>query len=201
MKALIGALALLLSSPAVAHTIKTPVPASSWSGYHWAHTLGVHPAPVIKVGDNTKSGWKQRISKALDQWQAGGSVQFQMVPGAGLADCGFVYGTIQICEGPYGPTGWVAYTDVKTAGTTIVMARIRLNTDYFTQASWKSEGHKQSIICEELGNALGLQDVDRTMGNANKGSCLDYTSHPEDAPSDLAPSAADLLALRTLLYP
>jgi hypothetical protein len=92
--------------------------------------------------------------------------------------CTPFYGTVQVCSGNYGATGWAGYTQVWTSGTSIYQATIKLNDYYFSKPQYNNAAFRQQVACQEMGNALGLDDSDHNFGNLNLGSCMDYTNDP-----------------------
>jgi len=163
-----GALAAL--SPAQA----TLLP-QSWNGYHWAHTGNL----AIMIGSNTSSSWAPYLSTAEAKWSTDKYIDY--VPMAGMtsaSSCSPIYGTVQVCSGNYGATGWLGYTQVWTSGTQITEATIKLNDYYFSQAKYNTAAFRQQVTCQEMGNALGLDDLDHIYTNANQGTCMDYTNDP-----------------------
>ena len=51
--------------------------------------------------------------------------------------------------------------------------------------SW-SPGMRQLVMCQEVGHTFGLAHQDEVFGNANLGSCMDYTNRPFGPPNNLA---------------
>ena len=179
----------------------TTLPTQSWNGYHWAHTGSL----AIMVGNNTASKWAPYLATAEAAWSTDKYIDY--LPTAGMTNastCAGVYGTIQVCSGNYGATGWSGWTTVTTSGTQITGATIKLNDYYFNQAKYNNAAYFQQVICQELGNALGLQDADRTYTNANVGSCMDYTNDPSGTKgtngtlANIAPSTTDFSHLDTI---
>lgn len=176
----------------------TTLPTQSWNGYHWAHTGDL----AIMVGNNTASKWAPYLATAEAAWSTDQYIDY--LPTAGMTNgttCSGVYGTIQVCSGNYGATGWSGWTTVWTTGTSIYQATIKLNDYYFTQAKYNNPSYFQQVICQELGNALGLDDSDHSYTNANTGSCMDYTNDPSGTKgkngtlANVAPGATDFAHL------
>jgi hypothetical protein len=179
----------------------TTLPTQSWNGYHWAHTGNL----AIMVGNNTASKWSSYLSTAEAAWSTNQYIDF--VASAGMtsaSSCASVYGTIQVCSGNYGATGWSGWTTVTTSGTQITAATIKLNDYYFTQAKYNNAAYFQQVICQELGNALGLDDSDHNYTNANTGSCMDYSNDPSGTKGtngtlvNIAPNASDMTNLNAI---
>lgn len=168
-------LALSLAAIAGASPAGATLLPQSWNGYHWAHTGNL----AIMIGKNTSSVWAPYLSAAEAKWSSDKYIDY--VPIAGMtkaSTCAPVFGTVQVCSGNYGATGWLGYTQVWTSGTQINQATIRLNDYYFSQAKYNTAAFRQQVACQEMGNALGLDDVNRVYTNLNVGSCMDYTNDP-----------------------
>jgi len=174
------------------------LPTQSWNGYHWAHTGNL----AIMVGNNTSAKWASYLATAESVWSSDKYIDF--LPTAGMtsaSSCAGVYGTIQVCSGNYGATGWSGWTTVYTSGTSIYQATIKLNDYYFNQAKYNNAAYFQQVICQELGNSLGLNDSDHGYTNLNTGSCMDYTNDPSGTKgtngtlANTAPSASDVANL------
>lgn len=165
---------LALASAAFSPAHATLLP-QSWNGYHWAHTGNL----AIMIGSNTSSAWAPYLASAAAKWSTDKYIDY--VPTAGMtsaSSCGAVYGTVQVCSGNYGATGWLGYTQVWTSGTQIIEATIKLNEYYFSQSKYNTAAFRQQVTCQEMGNALGLDDLDHVYTNANQGTCMDYTNDP-----------------------
>ncbi len=185
---------LAASAPAGATTL----PTQSWNGYHWAHTGDL----AIMVGNDTASKWAPYLATAEAAWSTDKYIDY--IPTAGFTNpttCSAVYGTIQVCSGNYGATGWSGWTTVTTSGTQITAATIKLNDYYFTMAKYNNPAYFQQVICQELGNALGLDDSDHNYTNTNTGSCMDYTNDSSGTKgtngtlANTAPDASDFTNL------
>ena len=164
---------LVLAALAAAAPAGASLLPQSWNGYHWAHTGNL----AIMVGNNTAAKWAPYLAAAESRWSTDKYIDF--VPTAGMTSastCAGVYGTIQVCSGNWGATGWSGWTTVYTSGTSIYQATIKLNDYYFTSPKYNNAAYFQQVICQELGNALGLDDSDHNFGNLNAGSCMDYTN-------------------------
>jgi len=189
---------LVLAVLAAAAPGAATVPTQSWNGYHWAHTGNL----AIMVGNNTSAKWAAYLATAQATWSTDKYIDFlPMGAMTSATSCGAVYGTIQVCSGNYGATGWSGWTTVYTSGTSIYQATIKLNDYYFTQPKYNNAAYFQQVICQELGNALGLNDSDRIYTNLNTGSCMDYTNDASGTTgangtlANTAPSASDVTNL------
>jgi len=189
---------LVLAAFAAVAPVGATVPTQSWNGYHWAHTGNL----AIMVGNNTSTKWAPYLATAETDWSTDKYIDF--LPMAGMTNatnCAGVYGTVQVCSGNYGATGWSGWTTVYTSGTSIYQATIKLNDYYFNQPRYNNAAYFQQVICQELGNALGLDDSDHVYTNINTGSCMDYTNDSSGTLgtngtlANTAPSASDVTNL------
>ena len=173
------------------------LPAQSWNGYKWARTGPL----AIKLGDNVSAVWKPYLATAATQWSAVDNIDFVQVVGATTpATCGAIYGTVQVCSGNYGATGWLGYTNVWLGAGFISKATIRLNDYYYTQPKYDTAAWRAQGACHEAGHALGLAHTNDVRNNANTGSCMDVTADPSGLLSgyllaNTAPNATDFAAL------
>nr|WP_295662548.1 PEPxxWA-CTERM sorting domain-containing protein [Polymorphobacter sp.] len=188
-----------LAAALVAPAAGSAIPTQSWNGYRWGRTGAI----VINVGDNYGAVWKPFTTKAMAQWSVAPAISMASTAGSTTSACNMVYGTIQMCSGNYGATGWLGYTNVQTSSGYIVMATIRLNDYYFSQPKYDTAAWRAETACQELGNALGLQDSDHVTTNANTGSCMDYTNSPTGGGNygtleNLQPSSSDMKNLNAI---
>jgi len=170
----------------------------SWNGYHWART----GALAIMLGDNVSAAWDPYVSAAATQWSADQHIDFVQSAGMTSAStCGPVYGTVQVCNGNYGATGWLGYATVWTSGSYIVQGTVKLNEYYFAQAKYNTPGYRALVACQEIGHTLGLAHADTNYTNLNLGTCMDYTNDPTGTKgtngtlANLAPSVTDFTNL------
>ena len=147
----------------------------SWNGWRWSHTGNLN----LLLGDNVSAAWDSYLRSAATQWSADKYIDFQVTSGMTSAStCAPVYGTVQACSGNYGATGWLGYATVWTSNNRIVEATVKLNDYYFNQAQFNNFGFRSETMCQEVGHTLGLSHLDVNFGNANLGTCMDYTNDP-----------------------
>lgn len=193
-KFVLGLAALVAAMPASA------LPAQSWNGYRWARTANL----AIKIGDNVSAAWDPYLAAAAQQWSAAALIDFVPVAGTSVATtCGGVYGTVQVCSGNYGATGWLGYTSVWLGGGFINKVTIKLNDYYFSQPKYNTEAWRAQTVCHEGGHALGLAHTNDVRTNANTGSCMDVTNDPSGllagyGLANIAPNAVDFAALAAI---
>jgi len=147
----------------------------SWNGWRWAHTGTLN----ILLGDNVSPAWDSYLRSAATAWSADKYINFQVTSGmTSAASCTPVYGTVQACSGNYGATGWLGYATVWTSGSRIVEGTVKLNDYYFNQAQFNTAAFRSQTACQEIGHTLGLAHLDVNFGNANLGTCMDYSNDP-----------------------
>ena len=174
-------------------------PVQSWNGYHWARTGELS----LALGDNVSSTWKPFFTTAATQWSAANNIDFAPTVGSTTATaCGPVYGTVQVCSGNYGATGWLGYATVWTGGGFVNQATVKLNDYYFGQAKYNTDAWRAMTACQEIGHTLGLAHNDTITTDLNKGTCMDYTNDPTGTVNrgngtlaNTVPGASDFAAL------
>jgi hypothetical protein len=195
-----GLCALLTSALGAVPASATLLP-QSWNGWRWARTGQLK----IQVGNNVSAAWTPYLQASAATWSKTPNIDYIMTAGKSTGTgCRASIGTVQVCNGNYGANGWLGYTTVWTSGGSIVQATIQFNDYYFQQARYNNTAFRTYIACQEMGNALGLQDSDRIYNNANTGSCMDYTSDASgklgiNGPlANTAPSASDFKNLAAI---
>lgn len=199
-----GALALGVAAAA----LSMPASAShSWGGYHWSKGSG---ELAVAVGDNVSSVWDPYLQLAVNgaNVSVDGTVTFK--PGwnqstviqsplrAGSSDprrCRAVAGTIQVCNNTYGRTGWLGIASIWLSGGHISQGTTKLNDTYYNTAQYNTPAWRRLVMCQEIAHDYGLDHQDEEFGNANLGSCMDYTNAPGGGgsygPSNEYPNAHD----------
>lgn len=186
----------LLAAPAAAVT-------QSWNGYKWARTGQLS----VRVGDNVSSVWDPYLDTATAQWSRARNID--LIPATGqrlmsALSCKPSFGRIQACSANYGATGWLGYTNVWLSRGFIVQATVRLNDYYFSRPQYNTAAWRSMTACHELGHSVGLDHNNGIRGDANKGSCMDYTNDPSGrrgtngTRANTAPGATDFAALNAI---
>jgi hypothetical protein len=196
--ALICAFFAATCGPLVPASATTLLP-QSWNGYKWSRTGKL----AIPLKTNVSAAWVPYVTTAAAAWSTDVNIDYVVSAGnvAGASTCAASYGTLQVCNANYGATGWVGYTQVWTVNNYIVQATVKLNEYYFSQAKYNTVAYRQLVACQELGNALGLDDADHNFTNSNLGTCTDYTNDPTGTKgtngtlANLTPSKTDFANL------
>lgn len=183
----------LVAGAAVA-AIATPVLAGhSWSTYHWKRTTAELTVPV---GDNVDSRWDSFLVTAVNDWNQSAYIQSPLVAGStNPKNCRGVAGTIQVCNGNYGQTGWLGIASISISGGHISQGTTKLNDTYFNTAQYNTPSWKALVMCQEIGHDYGLGHQDEDFNTDNTSSCMDYTNKPA---GNEHPDAHDFEQLATI---
>jgi hypothetical protein len=158
----------------------------SWGGYHWAGGS----LRAINVGDNVSGAWDAYLTEAIDDWNHPGTFGWNDAPviylqpsggGTNPKNCRPTAGRIEVCNSSYGKTNWLGIATVWINGGHITQATTKLNDTYFNTATYNTPAWRRLVTCQEVAHDFGLGHQDENFDNANKGSCMDYTSDPSGA--------------------
>jgi len=149
----------------------------SWGGYHWARTSNPF---TLKLGDNVSTAWDPYLSTTSSDWSVSTVLDTTIVAGsANPRNCRPTAGRVQVCNAPYGNTGWLGVAQIWiTGGVHITQAAVKVNDTYFNTATYNTSAWRNMVMCQEVGHTLGLDHQDTNFYNANLGTCMDYTSDP-----------------------
>ena len=166
----------LVAGAAVA-AVATPVLAShSWGTYHWKRTTSQLTVPV---GDNVDSRWDSYLVTAVNDWNQSTVIQSPLVAGStNPKNCRGVAGTIQVCNGNYGQTGWLGIASISISGGHISQGTTKLNDTYFNTAQYNTPSWRALVTCQEIGHDYGLGHQDENFSTDSTNSCMDYTNQP-----------------------
>ncbi|RPH54448.1 hypothetical protein EHM82_06840, partial [bacterium] len=176
----------------------------SWGGYHWARTSNPF---TLKVGDNVDANWDAYLDEAIADWSASSVLDLTKVAGGTAPkSCRPTAGRIEACNAKYGNTGWLGIAQIWLSGGHISQAITKLNDTYFNTATYNTPAWRRLVTCQEIAHDFGLDHQDETFGNANLGSCMDYTDDPDGGaggassndPSNEHPNAHDFDQLVTI---
>lgn len=148
----------------------------SWGSYHWARTA--NPL-ALKLGDNVSSVWDSYLASASTDWTASDVLDTTVVAGAtNPKNCKAVRGRVEICNSRYGNNGWLGLASIWASGDHITQGTVKFNDTYFAAGKYNTPAWRQSVVCQEVGHALGLDHQDEVFTNLNLGTCMDYSNDP-----------------------
>lgn len=151
----------------------------AWSTYHWRRTT-VQITPPIH--NNVSATWDPYLDRAVADWNT--SVVIESPYGSAYGPissakrCTSATGKIEVCNTTYGQNGWLGIAGISLSGGHIVKGYTKLNDTYFNTAKYNTPEWRRMVACQEIGHDYGLAHVDETFGNANQGTCMDYTNAP-----------------------
>ncbi|MEK7507647.1 MAG: hypothetical protein AAB602_01000 [Patescibacteria group bacterium] len=150
----------------------------SWGPYHWARTSNPF---ALKLGDNVSgASWDAALSVAATDWSSSTVLDTIVVAGAtNPKNCKAVTGRVEVCNSKYGNNGWLGLAQIWiTGGEHITKGVVKLNDTYFNTSKYNKPAWRNLVMCQEIGHTLGLDHQDEDFGNANLGTCMDYTNDP-----------------------
>lgn len=148
----------------------------SWGGYHWARTSNPF---TLKLGDNVTSKWDANLATASSDWSRSAVLDTTIVAGQAKGRCRATSGRVEVCNSTYGNNGWLGIASISiTGGTHITQGTVKLNDTYFDTAKYNTTAWRNLVMCQEVGHTFGLDHQDEVNGNANLGTCMDYTNLP-----------------------
>lgn len=173
-----AALAVVL----IAVTFQWAFATHSWNGYHWARTSNSF---TLKLGDNVSGpavdpgAWDLALNTASSDWSDSTVLDTRIVVGQSKANCRPTSGQVEVCNGAYGPNGWLGVAQIWiTGGVHITQGAVKLNDTYFNTTNYNTTPWRNLVTCQEIGHTLGLDHQDVDFNNANLGTCMDYTNDP-----------------------
>jgi hypothetical protein len=146
----------------------------SWGGYHWARTSNPF---TLRVGRNLSSAWTTPFNGAVADWSAASVMNLTAYTGTVGSACGMVRGTVQVCNGSYGSTGWLGIASINLAsGTThITQGSAKMNDTYFNTSTYNNPNERRHVMCQEIGHTFGLGHTSENGSSQN--TCMDYFSN------------------------
>ena len=170
----------------------------AWSNYHWARTSNPFTLKLVRKIVAMPNLWPPGYWLAIETWSKSTKLNMVIVVGDNSAAsrnaCATVAGQVVVCHYPYGATGWTGLATIYfDANNHITQATAKMNDSY----SW-TQSSRAAVMCQEIGHTLGLGHQDETFGNANLGTCMDYTSNWLGPPNNLAINQHDLDVLDTI---
>lgn len=161
----------------------------SWGSYHWASTVSPF---TLQLGDNVSAVWDGHLATASAEWSVSTALDTTVVAGlANPKNCRAVKGRVEVCNSKYGNNGWLGIASIWISGDHITQGTVKLNDTYFNKPKYNTPAWRQFVMCQEVGHAFGLDHQDETFGDANLGTCMDYTDNPSGPPSNESPNTHD----------
>jgi hypothetical protein len=153
----------------------------SWGGYHWARTTASFS---LKLGDNVSSAWDSYLATASSDWTFSSVLDTTVVAGnagSNLRKCPPTSGRVEVCSYTYGTNGWLGVASIWISGLHITQGTVKMNDSYFNNPKYQynTPAWRRLVMCQEVGHTFGLDHQDETFGNANLGTCMDYTNDPD----------------------
>ncbi len=154
---------------------------NQWAKYKWVSDT---PVVTLEIGSNVTSEWDTSLTTSIADWNGSANLSLSEKTGAitgSVADCNPKSGRVEVCNSYFGKNGWLGIAQVWLAkGKNITRANAIMNDYYFTVEIPAAEVNdwRQMVMCQEIGHDFGLDHQDETFGNANLGTCMDYTDFP-----------------------
>jgi hypothetical protein len=188
-----GILALLLTIAFAPSGVQAD---HAWGSYHWARSS--NPVSLV-LGDNVTSDWDSYLDTAVADWNKSSVLALAVVSGGTSArKCRPTSGRIEVCSASYGNTGWLGVAQIWVSGDHITQATTKVNDTYFDTQGYDTPEWRRLVMCQEVGHDFGLDHQDEDFGNANLGTCMDYTGDPAGPPSNEHPNQHDFDELETI---
>ena len=169
-------LALAVTVALALAVVGTALANHAWGSYHWSRASNPF---TLQVGNNVSSGWDSYLNVAISDWATSDVLNLNKVAGNGSGStCSPTSGTIQVCNGAYGTTGWLGIAQIWVQQSHITQATTKVNDTYFASPPYNTSAWKQMVMCQEVGHDFGLDHQDENFNNANLGTCMDYTNDP-----------------------
>lgn len=152
----------------------------SWGGYHWARTSNPFN---LKTIDSVTSAWDSYLNTSVADWSQSTVLNLTKVAGDSsnktTKKCAAPTGQVRVCNNSYGNNGWLGIAGISiTGGTHITKGYVKLNDTYYNTSTYNTTAWRNLVMCQEIGHAFGLDHQDENFGNANLGTCMDYTNNP-----------------------
>lgn len=165
----------------------------SWGNYHWARQANPF---TLKLGDNVSSAWDSYLVTTATDWSLSSVLDTTVVAGGtNPKNCRATTGRVEVCNSKYGKNGWLGIAQIWAGGDHITQGVTKMNDTYFSTPNYNKPAWRNLVMCQEVGHTLGLDHQDENFSNVNLGTCMDYTSSPED---NQHPNAHDYAQLETI---
>jgi hypothetical protein len=148
----------------------------AWGNYHWARTSNPF---TLKLGDNVSSAWDSYLTTASSDWSKSSVLDTSVVAGQTKPKpCKSTTGRVEVCNDKYGSNGWLGIAQIWANGEHITESIVKLNDTYYNSPTYNTPEWRQSVMCQEIGHAFGLDHQDENFDNNNLGTCMDYSNDP-----------------------
>ena len=140
----------------------------------------------LTIQDALTDNWYPYFRQAVLDWDAAPALTLT-ITNASKADptCTPIRGILKICNKDYGDSGWLGINDSILQNNYIVSSVAKMNEYYLNQSS---NSLRQYVMCHEIGHGFGLPHRDENFNNLDLGTCLDYTSRPQN---NMHPNSVD----------
>jgi len=152
---------------------------NSWRNYKW------NPSSIpftLDLGDNVNSDWDAYLTNSSVAWTSSVVLDTNIVDGSTSSDpltCSTEVGNVQVCNAEYGDNGWLGLAQIYISrGKTITAGIAKLNDTYYKTTFYNTPAWRMMVMCQEIAHTFGLDHQDEIFGNANLGTCMDYTDDP-----------------------
>ncbi len=147
----------------------------------------------VKLSNNVSERWQVHLDVAIADWSQSNRLNLKKVSGTtNPRSCKFTLGQISVCSADFGPTDWVGLGIGIPWNDHLITGYAIMNEYYFQDQSHRGDENyavtndtpamRQSVMCQEIGHALGLlgryTHRDEDNENRNLGTCMDYTFDP-----------------------
>jgi hypothetical protein len=167
----------------------------AWGNYHWPRA-SQDSAAQLQTVDSVTPAWNTFFATSVSDWSTSTVLDLVATPGDEASSsrkrCRPIQGQIRVCNAAYGRNGWLGLAQIWVDNTGhITQAATKMNDSYFTLATYDTPAWRNLVMCQEVGHAFGLDHQDENNGNANLGTCMDYTNRPAGPPSNEHPNQHD----------
>ena len=154
---------------------------NSWSKYHWDISTDESIIDPLPLGNQLTTGdWNTSLTGASSDWNV--SVLKNGITAGSNTSCSPVLGRVEVCNYEYGDNGWLGIARVwvyRGRDGHIAQGLVQVNDTYYNTAKYNTQPWRDYVVCQEVGHTLGLAHQDENFGNANLGTCMDYTNDPD----------------------
>jgi hypothetical protein len=111
---------------------------------------------TLRFGDNVDRTWDGYLRQGAKEWNKSKAVNANVVAGKGGRLCRVTRGQAEVCDGRFGPTGWLGLTEIFLQDGEILAARVLMNDTYFDAGRYADPDAMRHTMTHEMGHAYGL---------------------------------------------